>query len=378
MRDSAQCAPELTMSPLPDPIVQRRASSGASAARLGCHVILLLLLGGQLTPASSQQALEVSTLRAKPGEKVSGYLAVELADGGQVRVPVSLVNGVNVGPTLALVAGEHGTEYTPILALHELLAQIDPAEVAGALILVHMANPPAFSARRLARGDPDDLAVHFPGDSNGTPSERIAWVLSEHVIKPATHVINMHAGDGNEALNSYAYVILTGDSILDAATRRLTLAYGKDRIVIESGLHSDSAGQRFFLDSYALSLGKPAFLPEFGGLASSDPRYVNAHVTGVRSVMADLGMIIGPVLAPERPIWFEAGVDVRVTQEGLWRSEVRLGDVVQEGEALGHVLDSFGRVIEVVRSPVRGEVLSVIGTPPIATGGTAVFIGRLP
>lgn len=358
--------------------MQNRVQPGVSAAGLSCRVILLLLLGGQFSPASSQQALEVGPLRADAGEKVSGYLAVALADGGGVRVPVSIVNGFNSGPTLALVAGEHGTEYTPILALQELLAQVDPMDLTGALILVHMANPPAFFARRLARGDPDDLAGRFPGNSNGTPSERIAWALSEHVIKPATHVINMHAGDGNEALNSYAYVVLTGDSVLDDATRRLALAYGKDRIVIESSLHSDTAGLRFYLDSYALSLGKPAFVPEFGGLATTDVEYIAAHLAGVRSVMADLGMIDGTVLRPQRVTWFEAGVDVRVTEEGLWRPLVGLGNVVQEGDTLGHVLDPFGRVVEVVRSPIRGEVLSFVGTPPMTSGGTVLFIGRLP
>jgi predicted deacylase len=172
-----------------------QASPLRSAFRTACQIILVLLLSGQLALLESQEAVRVSTLSADPGQKVSGYLAVTLADGSHVDLPVSIVNGTKPGPVLALVAGEHGTEYIPILALQQLLVEVEPGGLEGALILVHMANPPAFFARRLARGDPDDLAGRFPGDPDGTTSERIAWVLSEHVITRATHVINMHAGE---------------------------------------------------------------------------------------------------------------------------------------------------------------------------------------
>jgi predicted deacylase len=151
---------------------------------------------------------------------------------------------------------------------------------------------------------------------------------------------------------------------------------GKYRFVIEPNLPSDATGLRFHLDTYALSLGKPAFVPEFGGLATSDGDYVNAQLVGIRSVMAGLGMLDGIVLRPERVTWFDEGITIRVKQGGLWQPKISIGDVVQESDLLGHVLDSFGRVVEEVRSPARGEVLSFTGTPPIMAGEAVVFLGR--
>jgi predicted deacylase len=224
-------------------------------------LIALLLATGIGTPAAAQQPLQVGPIRAMPGEKASGYLRVPMPEGAVVEIPVSVVNGAAPGPVLALIAGTHGTEYTPILALQELLPELDPAAIRGAVILVHMANPIAFHARRLAEGDPDDLNESFPGDPEGTPSERLAWALSQEVVERATHLIDMHAGDGNEQLDAYAYLVVTGDSALDVATREMVLAYGMDRIVVDTQMHANEERTRYFTDSYALSLGIPAFLP---------------------------------------------------------------------------------------------------------------------
>jgi predicted deacylase/pimeloyl-ACP methyl ester carboxylesterase/leucyl aminopeptidase (aminopeptidase T) len=329
-------------------------------------------------PATAQQPLQVGPLRAMPGQKASGHLRVPMPEGAAVEIPVSVVNGTAPGPVLALIAGTHGTEYTPILALQQLLVELDPAAIRGAVIMVHMANPIAFYTRRLAEGDPDDLNVSFPGDPEGTPSERLAWTLSREVVEQATHLIDMHAGDGNEHLDAYAYLIATGHGALDAATREMVLAYGMDRIVVDTQMHANEERTHYFTDSYALSLGKPAFLPEFGGLMTTSPEYVQRHVASVRSIMAHLGMSEGEVLVPSTPLFFDESRELRVEHTGLWHPLVTVRQVVDEGSLLGRVTDPFGGILQEIRAPYRGEVLTVVGTPPVNAGEAVVFLGRLP
>jgi predicted deacylase len=328
-------------------------------------------------PAEARQPLQVGPLRAMPGQKVSGHLRVPMPEGAVVEIPVSVVNGTAPGPILALIAGTHGTEYTPILALQRLLSELDPAAIRGAVILVHMANPIAFYTRRLAEGDPDDLNESFPGDPEGTPSQRLAWTLSREVVERATHLIDMHAGDGNEHLDAYAYLIATGHSALDAATRAMVLAYGMDRIVVDTQMHANEERSRYFTDSYALSLGKPAFLPEFGGLMTTAPEYVQRHVASVRSIMAHLGMSEGEVLVPTAPLFFDESRELRVEHAGIWHPLVSVRQVVEEGSLLGRLTDPFGGLLQEVRAPYRGEVLTVVGTPPVNAGEAVVFLGRL-
>jgi predicted deacylase len=68
------------------------------------------------------------------------------ADAG-TQIPVTTIRGAGPGPILALIAGNHGYEYPPILALQKLRTLIDPAKLKGAIIMVHVANMPSFLGR---------------------------------------------------------------------------------------------------------------------------------------------------------------------------------------------------------------------------------------
>ena len=124
---------------------------------------------------------------------------------------------------VALVAGVHGMEYTPILALQRLRDTIDPAHLRGAVILVHVANMPSFLGRTVYYSpiDGKNLNRVFPGRADGTVSDRIAEALTREVIAPATHLIDIHCGDGNESLRPYSYWMTTAAPDVNEASRRL-------------------------------------------------------------------------------------------------------------------------------------------------------------
>ena len=137
---------------------------------------------------------------------------------------------------LALVAGTHGYEYPGISALQRLRQSIDPRTLRGTLILVHIANPPSFYGRTIytSPADGKNLNRVFPGRTDGTLSERIAYEITTQVIAKADFLVDLHAGDGNEALRPYVYMPITGDARLDAVSRGMALAFGLDHIVIDA------------------------------------------------------------------------------------------------------------------------------------------------
>jgi hypothetical protein len=49
--------------------------------------------------------------------------------------------------------------------------------------------------------------------------------------------------------------------------------------------------------------------------------------------------------------------------------------MVEKNALLGFVTDFFGKTIHEVRAPFAGEVLYVIGTPPVSAGEPLAFIG---
>jgi hypothetical protein len=159
--------------------------------------------------------------------------------GGGAEIPVTTIRGAKPGPTLALIAGNHGYEYPPILALQQLPARLEPARMAGAVILVHVANLPSFLERTIyfSPADHKNLNRVYPGKPDGTISERIAWTLTREVIEKCDYLIDLHCGDGNESLRPYVYQAVTGQAQMDEAIRGLTLAFGLDHIVLDRARH---------------------------------------------------------------------------------------------------------------------------------------------
>src|SRR5262249_59225635 len=83
------------------------------------------------------------------GEAGSGFLEIPAGVDPATRVPVTVIHGAQSGPVLALVAGTHGYEYSPILALNRLKPKIDPRRLRGTVILVHLAHLPSFLKRTI-------------------------------------------------------------------------------------------------------------------------------------------------------------------------------------------------------------------------------------
>ena len=79
-----------------------------------------------------KRTLQVGGVAAKAGRKVAGFLEVS---GTDVRMPLTLVNGINEGKTLLITAGIHGGEYASIEATIRLATQVQINEVSGQMIL---------------------------------------------------------------------------------------------------------------------------------------------------------------------------------------------------------------------------------------------------
>jgi hypothetical protein len=109
-------------------------------------------------------------------------------DDPGATIPFTVVHGTTDGPVLALVAGTHGMEYVPIVALQRLRSSIDPAALRGTVVMVHVANMPSFLGRTIyySPADGQNLNRVFPGKADGTLSERIADTITRAVIARAT------------------------------------------------------------------------------------------------------------------------------------------------------------------------------------------------
>ena len=163
-------------------------------------------------------------------------------DAGAI-IPVSVLRGDRPGPVLALIAGNHGYEYPPVLALQKFPGLIRPAEISGSILMVHVANMPSFLGRTVYFSpiDGKNLNRVYPGRPDGSVSERIAFAITTEVIEKADYVLDLHCGDGNEWLRPYVYQAVTGQPQIDAAIARLVLAFGIDHVVVDRNRPTDPA-----------------------------------------------------------------------------------------------------------------------------------------
>jgi predicted deacylase len=327
----------------------------------------------------SNDAFELGTMRAGRGEKISGFLDVPAGgDDDATRIPVTVVHGARPGGVLALIAGTHGSEYPPILALQRLRSDIDPAALAGTLILVHIANMPSFLGRTVYYGPADGVNLNraYPGRVDGTQSERIAHVITSAVIARADFVADLHCGDANEALRPYSYWMRTGDEDVDRASRELAVAFGVDWIVIDDGRPRDPAASVFTANT-ALTRGIPAITTETGELGSVDERWVTMAERGAWNLLRHLGMVEDGS-SEMRPVTWLAPTEVlRSPETGMFRAAVRPGDEVAEGALLGPLQDWFGDPVREIRAPFAGLVIYVVATPPVTAGEPLAMLGEV-
>ena len=119
---------------------------------------------------------------------------MRLPDGGDLWLPVLAAAGQADGPTLTVLAGVHGDEYEGVRAIPQIFRALELAQLRGRLITVPVCNVPAY--RTATRSSPIDglnLARVFPGDAHGTVTQRIAHMLTEQMIAPASLLIDLHS-----------------------------------------------------------------------------------------------------------------------------------------------------------------------------------------
>jgi predicted deacylase len=332
-----------------------------------------------LVTISAQAAtLSVGSATAASGQKATGYIEVPAGSDPGTRIPVVVVNGIRPGPTLALVSGAHGTEYASIIALENLIQNIDPRDISGAVILVPLVNLGSFE-KKVPHVNPTDgksMNRFYPGNPNGTQTERASWMMTKEVVEKSDYLIDLHGGDLDESLRPYSYWSKTGDERLDTATRNMVLAFGLDHIIVVTDRPKDANASRY-LDSTASTRGKPAIAVEAGASGTTEPDEIQALVDGCYNVMRFLKMLPGRATPIEHPVWIDKVSSVTSDVEGIFYPAVERGSYVAQGMKLGYVTDFFGKTLWEAHAPTAGVVLYVCSVPSMNKGDTIANIGQV-
>jgi uncharacterized protein len=334
--------------------------------------------------------IRIGSIEVTAGHTGRFYLPVgELADGmSQVRVPVWTMRGAIDGPVLYLHSGAHGQETVySFEALRRLFGAVDPKRLRGTLIAVPIANPlahlagsrlsPQYGARE-GIAFAGDLHKVWPGDEAGSITQRIAAVLWRDLVSLADAVVDYHAVSLPGM--PFAFMYRGGKSDVAATPvwhESLALAGAFGFTTIET------APNPLTLTGACLDVGKPAFMVEMPAARVVEEPVVAATLRGTMNVLRHLGMLTGPLEAQQGfPIL--AGLrralpSIRATRGGIISFASACGEQLQQGAVIARIHDALGVMVEEIRMPQSGYVmtypaLSWVGTHSVASGDYAADI----
>lgn len=267
------------------------------------------------------------------------------------RLPVDLLVGQAHHPCLGLVAGVHGDEYDGIVALQGLASDIIPAELQGALLIVPVANPFAFGVgRRRTPEDAQDLNRVFPGDRDGSLSERLAALLSREILLQADAVFTLHGSGANGVLSPWIE-FLDVPGAVGRASYEMARSSGFDDLIALDRLPGR-------LLTAMGDLGVPLIEGEVGGRGTTRRENVRYYRERVYAVARHQGILPSPNGAAldetPRRIWRLNGIEADAG--GIFQRAVSLKQEVRAGDVLGAIVDARGDPLADVRAPLDGAI----------------------
>ncbi|WP_332897727.1 succinylglutamate desuccinylase/aspartoacylase family protein [Haladaptatus sp. CMSO5] len=309
----------------------------------------------------------LGTAEAAPGEMDVGRLAVgELRDGSPLRLPVAVINGASEGSTLYIQAASDGDELNGVGVLKTLVPQLDPTELAGTILLVGIVNYHGFQVAQ-HRNPIDDTKMNraYPGDKNGTSSERIAAATFE-IASRADYVLDLHQGSTSRMINETRVRCGRRHHMHDECLE-LARVFGCGHIL-------DQKGPNGQLARAAPDKGIPTIDPELGGAVGWDEQSIGLGVRGIYNVLRYYGFLDGDVdIEPQtRARGFR---QFGAPSGGLVSFEKDLGDRVRAGDTLFRVTDVFGTEKDTIDADTDGIFWRTRRLPQVATGEYVCSVG---
>ena len=310
--------------------------------------------------------------------KQAGYLhvphSVHRSAYGWIPVPITCINN-GEGPTLVIMAGNHGDEYEGQIAVSNLARSLDAADIRGRLILLPMVNAPAAEAGlRTSPIDDGNLNRLFPGSASGTPTEMIAHYVEEVLMPLADYSVDLHSG-GSSLF--YPPTLLRGQGHSPEETEALVglqaafdLPYAW--VFTSGGGHTSTARTAM---GAANRKGVINVMAELGGSGMVTPEILHRTERGLRRILHSLGML--PDYQPDAALGTQeliAQGSVYAYAAGLYEPLKSIGDDVEVGETVGliHHPDTPGSEPDDITSPYAGIVLCKRAMAQVVRGD-AVF-----
>lgn len=319
--------------------------------------------------------LSVGTATAAPGQSAHGAIpAGVLAGGVHVDIPVIVINGADPGPVFWVNGAIHGDEPEGPRACQLAAARIDPAKLSGAVVMVPVVNPMAFSAAE--RGNPLDTFSYdmnriYPGKPGGYFSERVAdahWTAMKDV---ADMEISIHSGGAHSFLDKAIFVDERPESV------ELARAMGAGWGCIMSNF------TKFGSPMAAMnSAGKVGITVELGGRSATSPgrfREVSEELAlSIHNVLHHYRMLPGTASYPD-PCYKGVQEALLAPASGIFLpvEGVDFLTMMKAGDPIARIVDVYGDTVGELAAPADGMFFGLRALPNVTVGEWSCFFCKV-
>jgi predicted deacylase len=315
----------------------------------------------------------------RPGKQIGRLQLPRISNTGgwaSSFVPIGCVANGD-GPTVLVLAGNHGDEYEGQVAALRLLQELEPGQVTGRVIVIPVLSTDASKGCTRLWPTGANFNRSFPGDPDGPPNEQLADYLTRVLFPEADVVIDMHSGGRTAWFLPCSHMHVVDDPAQRKAMLEGMLAWNSDHHFLYIDVNGNG-----LLPVEAENQRKTVITTELGGGGRVPAAVHRLAWSGLRNVLRHVGVLEGEIETraslglPDAVI-----VDGRdpanyviAEEAGIFEGLLEPGETVKEGDAVGRLWfpDRPSRAPDVLRAPLDG-VLTVIRAVPAAEAGDSVF-----
>ncbi|NJB37420.1 succinylglutamate desuccinylase/aspartoacylase family protein [Croceivirga sp. JEA036] len=338
--------------------------------------LLLFFIIGYSSQARAQNSIANFFEKSKNG--IRKNVVIEFSDdqGNTTHLPIVLIKGMEKGKTLTVLAGVNGYEYPPIMAVQQLIKEVEADNLKGNLIIIPISSSSAFYGRSIFKNPDDGVNLNnaFPGKEQGTVTEQIAYYITKNIIPQSDVFLDIHGGDASEDLMPFVcYYRHEGQPVATALAKELSETSGFTNVVSYPYTIKDTEPAKYAFKQ-AVQDGKVGLSFEAGKLGNVQEDAVALNKNGIYHLLAQLGMYNTNLPLPKSLNQYVNPVYIKSPAKGIFYANVKAGDTVYKGQEIGKITNEFGEILATVQASENGTILYMVGTPPVTKKDTLFCI----
>jgi hypothetical protein len=304
--------------------------------------------------------------------KKENIKTIRVGYAGLSPVDISVLEIGNTQPTVTIVCGIHGNEYSGLYVVEKLLREINSQDVIGTLKIILNANPwgQALKVREVPK-DNADLNRICPGNADADLSKRIANSIYKYCLDSCA-VIDLHTFE--DPCVPMAIYMNSGNEVVRKQSMELIkisncklvwrLNYSSPEEVKMSGALCATLAENG-VPSYAIEVPEEYLITE---------EEIAGVVSGIKQSLIYCKVLTGnkPSVSSVKLLDRET---VRSDVTGLYQSRMPLQTMVEKGDIVGELTALPSMKKTNVLSPYKGLVVINKSRGYVSTGDRLFCIG---